>query len=127
MKLKITVTKETLKRSVLCGTKEGKAVSQNCAIALAVRDIFPNAIVAPQLILMDGKIGYHNYNQIQLPQEATDFIVEFDSYKRSGHYAERLNMPELIFEVELHESIINFINLDELKPVLEGHENLELV
>lgn len=41
--LKITVTKEILEKSKNCGDAYG--AGKNCAIALAVRDVFPMAWV----------------------------------------------------------------------------------
>jgi len=41
IKMKIKVTKEILKKSMWCGTSAGRGqIITNCAVALAVRDIF---------------------------------------------------------------------------------------
>lgn len=40
MKIKIKVTKDILKRSMMCGVNDCE-VSRNCAISLAVREIAP--------------------------------------------------------------------------------------
>lgn len=119
-KLKITVTKEILKRSKYCGVK-GKGLddlASNCAIALAVRDVFPQAIVGVDRICF----GLAEQMSI-LPKIAQNFINQFDRY---GPDARPLIKP-ISFEIEIPDSVINQINIDELKPLLTNHPTLELV
>lgn len=87
MKLKIKVTKDILERSKMCSTMIG----ENCAIALAVRDIFPNAWVEEADIMPHfPKQNFSEY--IPLPLSAKMFIEQFDKkisrrkiiYERDG-------------------------------------------
>lgn len=111
--LKIKVTKEILERSKMCGSGNLNP-SQNCAIALAVRDIFPDATIGVECI--------HVGRVIWLPMEAQKFIERFD---RIGPL-ERLRMEEIEFEVKVPDEVINQINIEELRPLLENHPTLQL-
>lgn len=125
MKLIIMVTKEILKRSAMCGLCPGSEpglIGHNCAIALAVRDIFPGAYVQPQCILPFGGNPYLGAPKISLPSEAISFISRFDGYTYEG----RLRMHEISFEIEVPDSVIERIDISELTPLLENHPNLKL-
>lgn len=120
MKIKIKVTKEILKRSMNCELMEGSRTT-NCAISLAVREIFPEAetmlrVIYPSVI---------TYEKIEIPQEAQDFIVIFD---RKDPEARALMTP-IEFEVELTDEVIEAlpINIDEAKEILKNSSTLELV
>lgn len=124
-KLKIKVTKDILRRSMMCGTNTiYECVSQNCAIALACREIFPGCDVGS-----DGIEGVDviktNYWKIRLPSEAGEFISKFDRLVFTPE--ERLNLPELEFEVELNDDVLACINIDEAKEVLKTSETLKLI
>lgn len=115
-KLRITVTKEILEKSKNCRPEFAFAV-HNCAIALAVRDIFPTAEVNYDFIGIEG------LETIPLPEAAIDFIEKFDD----ANSLEREKMDPISFEIEIPDSVINQINIDELKPLLENHPTLQLV
>lgn len=115
MKLQITVTRQNIKDAMWCGIK-GDALSENCAIALAVRDIFPKANVGFCIIssrTVNGEFA------LSLPQEATDFVHKFDECTPY----DRLHLPELTFEVDLPQGVIDAINIEDL----ERADNLQLV
>lgn len=127
--LKIKVTKEILEKSRMCGGDDTKnKIGMNCAISLAVRDIFPDVWVGDMDIRfgrwdedhfdVNDKITY-----IGLPYRVQMFIKEFD--KTSP--ANRLLMPEIEFEIEIPDAVIETINIDELKPLLVNHPTLELI
>lgn len=128
-KLKITVTKEILERSKDC--EDGSA--KNCAIALAVRTIFPNALVGQTFMIPFGrtdgykgsiqKFTYGPSNCVALPESATKFIRQFDQLEPE----ERSQMPEISFEIEIPDEAIEKINIEELRPLLTNHPNLALV
>jgi|SRR6187549_3843165 len=112
-KLKIKVTKNVLKQSMFCGLLDSGKITENCAIAIAVRDVFPKASVNHTAIVY--QVGDYN-NDIPsikslLPYEAMHFISLFD--KSSPQ--ERVFMPELEFEVEVPDSVIDAINIDDIK------------
>lgn len=130
-KLRITVTKEILDRSKYCGEPGFGDISafenhsSNCAIALAIRDVFPKAFVETEYIFID-EISYKKFpmpGDIKLPAEATDFINTFDLLDPAG----RSLLPELTFEISIPDEIINQINIDELKPLLENHPTLAIL
>lgn len=142
MKLKINITKEILRRSMYCGVAKHNlpenvqhnyetenGVSQNCAIALAVRDVFPNADVGTETLCFDSdsyvdkKIEYYSCN---LPVMAINFIQQFDRMK-SVDCEDRLDMEEFSFEIKVPEGLINQIGIEDYKNYVREAEVLELV
>jgi len=119
MKLKIKVTKETLRKSMMCGVKDDN-VGENCAIALAVREIFPKAIVGHRIYL-EGDIRFIAY----LPIEAKNFIRLFDSYFKTPQ--QRLGLPELKFEIKVPEAYLETVDITELTSIINQSQTLELV
>lgn len=127
MKLLIKITKKILERSANCGSGPDKSnLGTNCAIALAVRDIFPHANVKTWEILP----VYYKYERInldrrqfgiQLPEEASDFIRTFDHNTPE----DRKIMSELEFEVDISDELINEITID--IDLINKSETLELV
>lgn len=134
MKIKITVTKEILERSAMCGIcsaqYEFKSVLTNCAIALAVRDIFPIAIINHASIFFNP-VDNGRYlkgkklaaPRIPLPEEANMFIIQFDV----ASIEQRLAMRPFSFEIDVPQSVIDKIGISEVTRILENSETLELV
>lgn len=116
-KLKIKVTKDILERSKMCINDE--TAPTNCAIALAVRDIFPDARVGGFNLSFDGTYKYF----VSMPVDAILFIRRFDS--TPSHL--RPQLSEIEFEIEVPDEVTESINIDELKPLLQNHPNLQLV
>jgi hypothetical protein len=125
MILTITVTKEILEASKMCGRFDKQQVGgigENCAVALAVRDIFPNAYVATEVICPLGiSVGAHQA-EIKLPREVSDFIRVFDF----ANPEKRIQLPELSFDINIPDSIIEQIDISEISKLLEGHPTLKL-
>jgi hypothetical protein len=120
VKLKIKVTKAVLNESKNCGILNGgKPMATNCAIAVAVRDIFPNAIVTKSSI---GLFGFDR-EIIENDQKTMDFITKFDS----SFPEQRPSLPEFEFEMSIPDSVIEEIDIEELKPLLENHPTLHLI
>jgi hypothetical protein len=115
--LKIKVTKDILEKSKYCDQAASKA-KYNCAVSLAIRDIFPESYVMQNYI--NPMVGCH---VISLPEEARDFIGKFDISSPE----ERMLMPELEFEISIQDSTIEKINIDELRPLLQNHPTLQLI
>lgn len=119
MKLKIKITKDVIQRSMWCGTKgdNGKMTSTNCAVALALRDVFG-------LVRVDGRtIWFWDIKgkpEIPLPQMAKDFINQFDG---ASPVQRRDHLPELEFEIDLPKEVIDAINIDDIAR----SETLQLV
>lgn len=125
IKIKIKVTKEVLKRSMWCSTKPGVIeCAKNCAIAIAVRDIFPDATVG----ISTMGFGFATDLSVNLPEIACKFIISFDSLRNKPEM--RLGLPELEFEIEIPDKILDQIgngNIEEVKTIIQNSETLELV
>ena len=120
-KLKIKVTKEILERSKMCGEKDyGISYSRGCAIALAVSDIFPRCSVGSERISVFSSL---EITCIDLPKEAALFICMFDGTSRD----KRPLMDEFEFEISIPDTIIEKINIEEIKPLLQNHPTLQLI
>src|SRR6478752_4345288 len=122
MKILIKVTKEVLERSKGC--KADHTATTNCAIALAVRDLFPTAQVECDSIELIADAEYSNAdNYCSLPQEAQDFIDQFDE----ADPFTRENMDPFSFEIEVPEFVIQQIGLSQIYKVLSESKTLEHV
>ncbi|HEX8331898.1 MAG TPA: hypothetical protein VF622_04705 [Segetibacter sp.] len=117
MKLQINVTKEILEKSKNC--KE--VPTHNCAIAIAVRDVFPSAKIYNTYLtpLKSSEC----WKGISLPQEATMFIRDFDAAEPE----ERAAMNPITFEIDIPDEVIEKINIDEVKELLKEHPTMQLV
>lgn len=129
MKIKIHVTKEMYRRSMMCGMTEHAVVGTNCAIALAVRKIAPRALVSDAVILWDSDFLINGHfvavperDTSILPIEATIMIRRFDG----ASPIERLSLPEFSFEVDFPDALVEKIGIEEVKEILRKSETLEL-
>jgi hypothetical protein len=135
MQLRIKVTKEHIEKAKNCEVGE---YQQNCAIALAVRDIFPYAHVELGFFFLDALLfelwlkthkpsslkRFETQHAIKLPKKAKDFISIFDEATPE----DRVKLPELEFEVDIPDHILEeHINIEEIKEILNGHPTLSLV
>lgn len=132
-KLQVRITKEILQLSAYCGhiKEQGKymlsddesvAVGCNCAIALAIRDIFPKAMVGPTTILPFGEEPFSTcFSEIDLPEEAIAFVREFDDCMPE----KRRKMKACKFEVEIPDDVLDhaFQIKDDLELLLKGRSN----
>lgn len=121
MKLTINVTREVLENSKSCPVQNR---SENCAIAVAVRDIFPAATVVHHWIyaFYGDPLRCNMDDEIRLPKEAMAFIFKFDSLLPS----ERATMPEFAFEVEVPDTVMNEIGIDQVHAILKESKTLSL-
>jgi hypothetical protein len=119
MKIQINITKEILERSMWCGISPGKkAPAENCAIALAVKDLLSGSKVGNIHIEKNGVVvGI-------LPIQARDFIEKFD--KLIDYPSERLDLEPFSFNIEIKEDLLN-ISIEEAHEVLRNSTSLELV
>lgn len=107
VKLKIRITKEIIKESVVClGIFPGSGLSTNCAFALAIRDIFPKAVVSsshivpfnePLKFLGDWEAVVAGEKAFPTSYEMYAFIRRFDQ----STLEERLDLPEQEFELDI--------------------------
>lgn len=141
MKITIKVTKEVLRQSAHCPILgislncELDKLKTNCAVAVAVRDLFPKAKVFNNAIclsshfpdyevsLVEDEQGVRPKTTIRLPQKAIDFITEFDRL----HPLERPGMDELKFDIEVPDEFFErTIGISEAHEILKRSETLEL-
>lgn len=139
MKIKIKVTKEILEKSMFCGTRYfAGVVAENCAISLAIRDLFPNVCVGKKLISKNKELYYttrgktvkeildlNSENHILLPSIASTFINIFDTLRYN--IEDRLKLKPIEFEVDFPESWIEDITIEEAIQIINKSETLELV
>lgn len=138
MKITVRVTKEILHKSAMCGYEPGEHVVYNCAIALAVREIFPYSRACYGTIVVYDNIGPINQwhlilndsaNDHKTPvggyfikHKADDFIKSFDRATRE----ERINMEEFSFEIDVLSEVIDQIGISQVYKILSESRTLEL-
>ena len=116
VRFKIKVTKEILELSKECGAhNDFDTIGKNCAIAIALKDIFPEVVVTDYYIF---PFGIDNKNKLDdlrivMPKIAQDFVKVFDSL--SAIHKLRLLLPEFEFEISIPDEIISQINIDEVR------------
>ena len=124
---KITITKDIIGHCKNCGRQNEKdEIGKNCAIALAVKDIFPNVYVTNYYILPFG-IRHENDDalKIQLPVIAQQFIKLFDGFSLTPNL--RLLLPEFEFDIDIPDAVIEQINIDEIRGLNQEAENKYLI
>jgi hypothetical protein len=118
--LRIKITKDILEKSKFCDTNPGK----NCAISLAIRDIFPNAHIGENSIdpfFDDERVS--DSHRIWLPKEASSFIRKFDH----TCWQSRPDMDEFEFDIFISDSVLERIDIEEVKTALAEHPTLCLL
>lgn len=101
--LTIHITKEVLEESKNCSGAKGRT----CAVAVAIRHIWPKAYVCTDEAYLNGKW----YKDVaKLPLMAQNFIDGFD---RSTPEV-RIAMEPISFNIVVPDEVINQINIDEV-------------
>jgi hypothetical protein len=116
----IAITKDILNQSKHCGAdNDVDKVGNNCAIAVALQDIFPRVYVNSFYIFPFG-IDNDAVKELKipLPLVARQFIKLFDGFSFSPRL--RLMLPEFEFTIDVTDDIVNAINIDEVKALLFG-------
>ncbi len=120
---KISITKEILASSKDCGINddETETIGKNCAISVAVKDIFPDVFVTDHHIYPQGirETDSAADIKIMMPKIAQDFVRIFDSLK--GMSKLRLLLPEFEFEILIPDEIISQIDIDDLKAIASNN------
>ncbi len=112
----IRVTKEILDRAKYCGQKQEESIGENCAIALALRDLFPDVSVTGTGIHPFGsERNLKGDLSISLPFVARDFIKVFDSLVAMPRV--RLLLPEFDFEIMIPDKVLEQINIEGLQDL----------
>jgi hypothetical protein len=117
--LRVKVTSDVLEKSKYYGVKIDREIPEDCAIMLAIRNLFPEALV-----------GYDSFQPFEdeettldLPDNARKFIKEFERFSPE----KRTLMNEFEFEIEIPETVYSKVDLDEIKPLLINHSSLQFV
>ena len=125
--LKIAITKEIIKHCKKCGAENEADVGKNCAVAFALIDIFPNVHVTGYYIFPFG-INHEKEQpyKIPLPIIAQQFIKLFDGFYLTPNL--RLLLPAFEFTIDIPDEVIEQINIDEVRELIEGdQENAHLI
>lgn len=130
MKLEIKITKEILKRAKMCGKESPFKIPTNCAIALAIREIFPNASVNRRKLFYNKQdeetykdCKNEDFLHSKLNDEIWSFVIQFDNKSPE----ERVLMKPFSFEIEVPEEVINQIGIQEAIDIINKSETLNLV
>lgn len=127
MKIRIHVTKDVLKESMHCplsrhiGWKDETAfdfLKENCAVSLAIRDLFPKAKTYQACVLLDGTFKTRVHFELRVMK----YVKAFDDVYT---YEERLQLPEMSFEIIVPDEIINQIGIHEVDRILSESKTLE--
>ena len=116
---KIVINKEILAQCKDCGTaNDTRLVENNCAIAIALAAIFPEVYVTNRYIFPFGIEGEKDW-QIPIPLIAQQFIKLFDGFRLTPRL--RLLLPEFEFTIDIPDAVIDQINIDNAKLLIENH------
>ncbi|MBK5269874.1 MAG: hypothetical protein JJE22_02560, partial [Bacteroidia bacterium] len=118
------ITKEILEQSKYCGTgKDDHSIGNNCAIAFALVDIFPNVYVTNDYIFPLGT-GFEKGQEIKIPMPviARQFVKLFDGFCHTPNL--RLLLPEFDFVIDIPDEAIEQINIDEVRELVEGSKKI---
>jgi len=115
---KIAITKEIIAHCKNCDAGNETRIENNCAIAFALADIFPKVYVTNFCIFPFGIEGDKEKDiKIPLPVIAQQFIKLFDGFSFSPKL--RLLLPEFEFMIDIPDEVIEQINIDEVRELLE--------
>ncbi len=119
----IVVTKDIIKKCRNCGI-ELHVAERDCAVALALRDIFPNVYVTNYSIYPFGiDLKKDKEIKIPLPVVAQQFIKLFDGFSHMPQL--RLLLPEFEFSVEIPDDVIEQIDIEEVRELTHaGKKNM---
>lgn len=129
MKIKIHVTKEIYQRSWQCGAEGTGIIGNNCAVALAVREICPGAFVSNTSIFwIDQETGLlcRNTPRSSLPAEVQRRVADFDSLGDTNP-ERRLSLGEFSFVVDFPDELVDKIGINEVQRILSTSDTLKPV
>lgn len=104
MKFKITITKDVIDKSLMCGTFQFKeSVSQNCALAICYNQLIPDVGVGyPNVYFSMGLNVVKEY----MPQDQLNFIDAFDNMM--CNHMQRYTLVGQTFDVEIPDEVIEY-------------------
>lgn len=119
-RFKIIITKEIIAQCKNCGTgTDVRRIENNCAIAIALADIFPDVFVSDLYIFPFGIDGEKGTDiKIPMPLIAQQFIKLFDGFRLTPRL--RLMLPAFEFTIDLPDEVIEQINIDDIRELIEN-------
>lgn len=119
IQFKIVITKEIIAQCKDCGTgNDDRKIENNCAIAVALADIFPKVYVTDLYIFPFGIEGDKEKDiRISMPVIARQFIKLFDGFRLAPRL--RLMLPEFEFTIDIPDEVIEQVNIDDVKELFE--------
>lgn len=113
MKFKITITKEVIDKSLMCGTQkeQSKRITTNCAFAVAYNELIPRTNVFHDSVCFDdiNGIAIRKLDGVifhRLSFEQKDFIYKFDLMDGEPH--QRYTLVGQTFDVEIPDEVIEY-------------------
>jgi len=127
VEFKIRITKEIIEHCKYCGAENNEhELSRNCAVAVALKDIFPDVYVTNYYIFPFGIDTEERENiKIIMPVITQQFIKLFDGFSLMPNL--RLLLPEFEFEISIPDEAINRINISEIKDFINESKNRRLI
>jgi len=125
VQFKIRITKEIIERCKDCGTEGNiRDIGNNCAVAFALKDIFPDVYVTDCYIFPFGIASQKGKDiKILLPVIAQQFIKLFDGFYLMPNL--RTSLPEFEFIINIPAEVLDLINIDEVTTLIEGNKKME--
>ena len=116
---KIVITKEIIAQCKNCGTgNDNRRIENNCAIAVALADIFPKVYVTDLYIFPFGIDGDKEKDiKIPMPVIAQQFIKLFDGFRLTPRL--RLILPEFEFTIDITDEVIEQIDINDVRELIE--------
>ena len=115
---KIEITKEIIAQCKNCGTgNDARLVENNCAIAIALADIFPSVYVTNLFIF---PFGIDSELKIPIQLIAQQFINLFDGFRLMPGL--RLMLPSFEFTIDIPDEVVEQINIDEVKDLIRKND-----
>jgi len=116
-KITVHVTKEVIKMTSGCSIYDG----ENCAVAYAIRELFPKAVVFCLEMTFHRKDRHNRSKWAKLPQEVSNFITEFDT-----NPAHRHKLSPFSFDIEIPDEALEGIDISEVHRILKESKTLSL-
>ncbi len=120
VQFKIRITRDIIEQCKNCGSGNDQSeIGRNCAIALALQDIFPDVYVTNYYIFPFGISDVKRMDvKIVLPVIAQQFIKLFDGFCLMPNL--RLLLPEFEFAIDVSDEVIDEVNIDEIKELIKS-------
>ena len=121
----IRITKDILEDSKNCGTKNDNGeIGRNCAVAVALKDIFPDVYVTNYYIYPCGvDLEKGKDVKIPMPLVAQQFIKLFDGFYLMPNL--RMLLPEFEFSINIPGEVLEQIDIDEVRELITDDKKTE--